>query len=63
MSEVEANLVVTVHIRSSFGELVGLLNRRSDPPDSGGTGLWTEADFGRIRIETTRAKLHSGSRS
>ena len=45
----------------SYAGLAKLLNQRSDPPDSGGTGMWTEQDFGRIKIE--RAKPVEASKA
>lgn len=38
----------------AFGDLVGLLNRRSYAVDDGGTGLWSEADYPRIKLATEK---------
>ena len=46
-----------LEFNDAMGELVGLLNRRSDPNgNSGSHGLWSESDFPRIKMESERAK-------
>lgn len=42
-------------VPQSYAGLVAKMNVRSDPIDNGGTGLWSEADFARIKVERSQA--------